>query len=165
MENKIGLISYKRKYILVYCIGWKLSKTELQSLNRISLWKCNKGQHHNDGKCSWLFPCISLLELRALYPREAEGKSNLQSDSLKSHLDVSSKCHILVCSEVCKMKRNLKKQEIDCKASDGANGVGPILKKTLPALILSCKYSLQNESFQQLSFLCVILWRPGCVYV
>lgn len=83
-------------------------------------------------------------------------KSNLQNDSLKSHLGVSSKCHILVCSEVCKMKRNFKKQEIDCKASDGANGVSPILK-ALPALILSCKYSLQNESFQQLSFLSGIL--------
>lgn len=56
------------------------------------------------------------------------------------------------------MERNFKKQEVDCKASDGANGVSPILK-SLPALILSCKYSLQNESFQQLSFL------SGIVYV
>lgn len=100
-----------------------------------------------------------------MYPREAEGKSNLQNDSLKSHLDVSSKCHIPICSEVCKVKRNPKKQEIDCKASAGGKGFSQILKTTLPAPILSCKYSLQNESFQQLSFLSGILWRAACVYV
>lgn len=62
------------------------------------------------------------------------------------------------------MKRSFKKQEIDCKASDGANGVSPILK-SLPAPILGCKYSLQNESFEQLIFLSGILWGAGCVYV
>ena len=72
----------------------------------------------NTADCSLLFP---FHNIGLCYPRETEGKSRLQNDSLKSHFDVSSKCHILIRSEGCKVINSCPTGE--CKASDRANAV------------------------------------------